>query len=191
MAGISGPSSGLSGDSLVFTLTANDPSPVDQDSGFTFRIDWDGDGVVDETVTGASGTTIAHTYSTPASYSVRVTAEDNDTGVSDAATIAVQILARPTVQGLVWVDVNNDGEVNFGETAIPDVTITLTGIDDLGQSVDRVVQTDENGVYVFTNLRPSNAAGYAIAENQPAGFPDGRDALGTVNGCARWQWRGQ
>jgi hypothetical protein len=181
-AGISGPSSGLSGDSLVFTLTAIDPSPVDSEAGFTFRIDWDGDGVIDEEVTGPSGMTIAHSYSTPGFYDVRVTAEDKDTGVSDEATIAVDVLAPPTIQGLVWVDSNDDGEVNFGETAIPGVTITLTGIDDLGQSVNRVVQTDANGVYVFANLRPSNADGYTIAETQPAAFPDGQDTLGTVNG---------
>jgi len=181
-ASISGPSSGLTGDSLVFTLTAIDPSPIDSEAGFTFRIDWDGNGVIDEMLTAPSGMTIAHSYSTPGLYNVRVTAEDKDTGLSDAATIAVDVLAPPTIQGLVWVDANNDGEVNFGETAVPGVTITLTGIDDLGQSVNRVVQTDANGVYVFANLRPSNADGYTISETQPAGLADGQDILGTVNG---------
>jgi hypothetical protein len=44
------------------------------------------------------------------------------------------------------------------------------------------VQTDANGIYSFANLRPSNSAGYTITESQPAGYPDGRDTLGTVNG---------
>src|SRR5439155_6035068 len=94
----------------------------------------------------------------------------------------IDVLARPTIQGLVWVDFNNDGEVDFGERAVPGVTITLTGIDDLGQPVNRAVPTDANGVYLFANLRPSDAVGYTIAETQPAGLLDGRDALGAVNG---------
>src|SRR5262249_45208467 len=155
-AGISGPSSGLSGDSLVFALTATDASSADQNAGFTFDIDWDGDGVVDETVTGPSMMTIAHTYATPGTYHVRVTAEDKDRGVSDEVTTMINVLARPTIQGLVWVDFNNDGEIDFGERAVPGVTIALTGIDDLGQSVNRTIQTDENGVYRFANLRTSD-----------------------------------
>jgi hypothetical protein len=43
------------------------------------------------------------------------------------------------------------------------------------------VQTDADGVYVFVNLRPSNAAGYTLTETQPAGYPDGTDVLGTIN----------
>jgi hypothetical protein len=39
-------------------------------------------------------------------------------------------------------------------------------------------------VYVFSNLRPSSAAGYTISETQPTDFPDGRDTLGSVNGVS-------
>ena len=84
--------------------------------------------------------------------------------------------------GLVWSDFNNDGEVNFGEKAIPGVTIELTGLDDRGNAVSRSTTTDANGVYAFLDLRPSGAAGYTIRELQPAGFGDGRDIPGTVNG---------
>jgi len=181
-AAISGPSSALVGDSLIFTLSAADPSPVDQGAGFIFSIDWDGNGVVDEMVTGPSGMTIRHTYATPGLYNPSVTAEDQDGGVSDVALTSVNVLTPPTIEGLVWVDFNNDGQVDFGETVIPGVTITLTGTDDLGNSVSRTTQTDANGVYLFINLRPSDAAGYTIAETQPAGFVDGRDTLGSVNG---------
>ena len=35
---------------------------------------------------------------------------------------------------------------------------------------------------MFIDLRPSDANGYTITETQPAGFIDGKDVLGTVNG---------
>ena len=82
------------------------------------------------------------------------------------------------VQGLVWEDFNNDGEVNFGEKAIEGVVIKLNGTDDRGNSVDQNATTDGDGVYGFFDLRPGN---YVITETQPAGFEDGIDSLGTVN----------
>jgi hypothetical protein len=102
--------------------------------------------------------------------------------LASQSAAAVTVLAPSLIQGLVWVDVNNDGQVDFGEKAIAGVTVTLTGTDDLGHAVSQTAQTDANGIYAFTNLRPSNAAGYTITETQPAGFLQGQDALGTVNG---------
>ncbi len=58
--------------------------------------------------------------------------------------------------------------MDFGEKAVAGVTITLTGTDDLGNLVCRVVQTDANGVYNFAGLRPSNEAGYTVT-NSPRG----------------------
>jgi hypothetical protein len=102
--------------------------------------------------------------------------------VGDAFTVNGVALAPSTVQGLVYVDFNNDGQVDFGEKAVAGVTITLTGTDDLGNAVNRVIQSDSNGVYYFADLRPSNDAGYTVAETQPAGLLDGRETLGMVDG---------
>jgi hypothetical protein len=95
--------------------------------------------------------------------------------------VAVIVHTPSAIQGLVYVDFNDDGQVDFGERAVPGVTITLTGADDLGNAVNRTVQTDANGIYAFANVGPSNADGYTLTESQPAGFADGRDTLGTVN----------
>ena len=84
-----------------------------------------------------------------------------------------------SLSGLVYVDFNDDGEVNFGETTIEGVTVTLTGVDDRGNTVSQTVQTDVDGDYVFTELRPGT---YTIAEVQPVGYEDGQDALGTEGG---------
>ncbi|MFA6133926.1 MAG: SdrD B-like domain-containing protein [Phycisphaerae bacterium] len=86
------------------------------------------------------------------------------------------------VQGLVWEDFNNDGLVDFNEQVIAGVTVNLTGINDLGNAVDLTAVTDEDGVYAFTGMRPSNAAGYTLREIQPAGWDDGLDILGMVDG---------
>src|SRR5262249_52265792 len=50
---VSGPSHGVPGQPRTFTLSASDPSPVDQAAGFTFGIDW-GDGST-QSISGPSG----------------------------------------------------------------------------------------------------------------------------------------
>lgn len=96
-------------------------------------------------------------------------------------TVEINVIASSGFHGLVYLDFNNDAEVNFGEQGIANVTITLTGFDDLGQSVNLTTQSDANGIYSFGNLRPSDGAGYSITQSPPAGFIDGLDSLGTVN----------
>ncbi len=87
---------------------------------------------------------------------------------------------RPSgIQALVWVDFNDDGELNFGEKAIAGVAVTLTGTDDRGHTVSLPLTTDAHGIVEFVILRPGN---YKLVENQPSGFRDGKDTLGTVNG---------
>ena len=54
----------------------------------------------------------------------------------------------------MFEDVNNDGVFDAGEPGIAGVDVTLTGTDDLGNAVDVTVQTDVNGDYAFTDLRP-------------------------------------
>jgi hypothetical protein len=82
-AGVFGPTDGDRGQARTFTLTATDPSPVDQAAGFTFAINW-GDGST-QTVTGPSGTAVSHVYTASGAYTVKVTAKDKDGGTSAAA----------------------------------------------------------------------------------------------------------
>ena len=67
----------------------------------------------------------------------------------------------------------------MNDTPIAGVTVTLTGTDDLGHSVQQVTTTDAQGSYWFDALRPGT---YAITETQPSGVTDGNDTLGTING---------
>jgi hypothetical protein len=77
-ASINGPTDGLMGQTLAFDLTAYDPSPVDRAAGFTYRIDWDGNGSVDQTVFGQETLQVSHVFAQPGDYRVRVTVADGN-----------------------------------------------------------------------------------------------------------------
>jgi hypothetical protein len=78
---------------------------------------------------------------------------------------------------MVWIDFNNDGNVDYGESGIPGVLITLNG-----PAGSTTQTTDANGLYMFSGLAPG---AYALAETQTAAYGDGNDALGTVGGQSR------
>jgi hypothetical protein len=86
-----------------------------------------------------------------------------------------------SVSGVVWVDVNGDGQRNATEQGLAGVTIQLTGADDFGNPVSRVTTTAADGSYSFTNLVAGN---YVVTETQPAQFTDGADNVGNLGGTA-------
>jgi PKD domain-containing protein/hemolysin type calcium-binding protein len=84
-AGVSGPTAGVPGQPRDFTVTASDPSSVDQAAGFTYSIDW-GDGTPVETIPqsagNGAGAVVTHDWAVPGTYQVKVTATDKDSGLS-------------------------------------------------------------------------------------------------------------
>ncbi|MHC4986568.1 MAG: SdrD B-like domain-containing protein [Planctomycetota bacterium] len=94
---------------------------------------------------------------------------------------AIESLALPdgTISGFVWEDFNDDAMIDFDEMAIEGATVTLTGTNDLGDAVNLTDVTDADGLYAFTGLR---AGTYTITETQPAGYQDGQESLGEVEG---------
>ncbi len=100
-------------------------------------------------------------------------------GSNDADGYDFAEIRGSRIEGMVWEDFNNDGEVNFGELAIAGARIQLTGTDDHARAVDIVMETDEQGIFEFADLRPGE---YSLAETQPPDYVDGRESLGTVNG---------
>src|SRR5262249_41502851 len=111
-AAISGPADGVRGQTRTFTLTATDPSSVDQAAGFTFSVDW-GDGHT-ETVSGASGMTVDHIYADTGTYMVHVTATDKD-GDSGTAQQTIDIVA---------IQMQGDTLVVGGTNAADDILVT-------------------------------------------------------------------
>jgi RHS repeat-associated protein len=98
-AGVSGPGTGIPGQSLAFTVTATDPSAADAAAGFRYTIDW-GDGslpqIIDPTADNGAGAAANHAYGIPGTFTVRITAADKDGGVgtaslSGALTVAASI----------------------------------------------------------------------------------------------------
>ena len=125
-ANINAPGVGRAGQSQTFVFTANDPSPVDTAAGFTYKIDWNNDGIVDETVTGA-GTNITRNriFNTAGSHVVSYTVTDQNGGVGSAThTIHVD---RVTVAGgvLTWEGTGGDDGVEFRNPAASVIEVQI------------------------------------------------------------------
>ncbi|GLZ42916.1 SdrD B-like domain-containing protein [Actinokineospora sp. NBRC 105648] len=86
---------------------------------------------------------------------------------------------RGSLAGVVFDDTNNNGTQDPGEPGIGGVTVTLSGTDAQGNTVNTVVTSAANGTYTFSNLVGGT---YTITETQPAGYVDGIDAAGTAGG---------
>ncbi len=91
-AGISGPSSATVGKSGKWIFSATDPSAADQAGAFSYAIDWNGDGKIDKTVNAGHSTSVSHTFKSPGSVTVKVTATDRNGGKSARASKAVKVL---------------------------------------------------------------------------------------------------
>jgi hypothetical protein len=136
-ASLRGPVSGLKGDPINFTLGATDVSTADQNAGFTYNIDWDGDGTVDRTVSGADGLVVSHTFATAGSTTVILTATDKDGGTSSQVSHTIEII-QP-----VNVDVkpgNSKNKVNAKSQGVISVVIYTTADFDAATVVGSSVQ---------------------------------------------------
>jgi hypothetical protein len=95
-AGVSGPGNGVPGQPRTFTFTASDPSPTDRAAGFVYTITW-GDGSAPQTVARAagngSGALVDHVYTAPGTYTVTVSATDDDGATGAAATGSLTVQA--------------------------------------------------------------------------------------------------
>jgi uncharacterized repeat protein (TIGR01451 family) len=88
-----------------------------------------------------------------------------------------------SVSGTVFFDSNGNGTQQApGEAGIPNSPLVITGTNDLGQPVTRNIQTDANGNFNVTDLRPGT---YAITQPaQPPGTSNGATAAGPAGGTA-------
>lgn len=124
------PLAGVRGQMLSFTFSATDASSADQSAGFTYRIDWDNDGVIDQIVEGGASVVVQHAYLTNAEgrfFRVKVSAVDKDG--AESAVVSHQL--RVTNFGL-QEDEENPGVMNliYGGTAGIDSVQFISNGDD-------------------------------------------------------------
>jgi hypothetical protein len=96
-AGISGPGAGVRGQPLNYVLSASETGEP-ASTLFTFRIDWDGNGTIDQTVTGPSGMIVSDIFSVSKTYTIKVTAADSvgNTSIAPAATVTIAAIGLQT-----------------------------------------------------------------------------------------------
>jgi Ca2+-binding RTX toxin-like protein len=88
---IDNPYVGLRNQALTFTLGAG---ALPAGTVFTYTIDWNGDGVVDQTVSGPSGTKVTHSYAASGMYQV---------GVAATVQIGPEVYASPLTARYVLI----------------------------------------------------------------------------------------
>ncbi len=129
------------------------------------------------TITVAVSTTFVGTlYNT-----VNVRGNEPETNLNnndDDETTLVQ--AQPSsIGGTVYVDRNDNGIFDPGESVLANVLLTLKGVDNFGATVVRTTTTNSNGSYLFDDL---NAGMYRIVQTQPERYKDGKDSIGSHGG---------
>jgi hypothetical protein len=86
-AGLSGPSSGVTGQPLNYTLAAVE-SGLPAGTTYSYSVQW-GDGSPVQTLAGPSGTQASHVYTAPGAYTVGLTATDPSGQASAPVTLSV------------------------------------------------------------------------------------------------------
>lgn len=90
------------------------------------------------------------------------------------------------IGGFIYVDTDDDGLREQGESGIAGVDVQLVGINTLFPVATQNFRTRADGSYEFTNLPPGT---YRIVElSQPADYLDGKDTVGRVGGNGRGQY---
>ena len=104
-------------------------------------------------------------------------------------------IAEPSISGFVYIDNDEDAIRDPGETAgLANSVLTLTGTNDLGQTINCSITTTGSGAFSFANtgdtdplcqtLRPSDANGYTLAETSPPGLTHTGAFIGSAGGSA-------
>jgi hypothetical protein len=84
-----------------------------------------------------------------------------------------------SLSGQVFWDSNGNGVNDDTNAGIREVSISLIGTTDDGESVGLILETDADGYFAFTGLKSGT---YEIVETQPFGYDQGTNTVGTIDG---------
>lgn len=114
------------------------------------------------------------------SNTANVTGTETDTNTANnSSTLNTPIAVTGSVSGLTYIDADRNGVLSSGEIGIAGVTMTLTGTDILGRTVNRTATTNANGEYSFADVHPGT---YTVTQTQPQGFQSLQNNVGTPAG---------
>ncbi len=85
----------------------------------------------------------------------------------------VPTLLSAIIQGVVYLDIEQNGVVDTNDKLLKNVAINLTGKDARGASVSLTTTTDAQGNYRFENVLTSDVTGYTLTQVHPALYKDG------------------
>ena len=149
LATVSGPGSGVRGQTQTFTFGALDPSPVDQAADFTYSINW-GDGNA-ETVSGPVGSQVGHVYAATGTYTVSVQATDKDGALGAVVQHTITISAVLVQDGNLVV-----GGTTSGDTINLKVADTSGGVRVTINGVTQGVFNPSGAIFVYAQAGTDN-----------------------------------
>ncbi|MEM7455134.1 MAG: DUF4347 domain-containing protein [Planctomycetota bacterium] len=83
------------------------------------------------------------------------------------------------ISGFVYADMDRDKSYDYDDVGLAGVTVTLTGVDDLGAEVSRTTSTDSDGKYVFSGLRSGT---YTVSSADVPTLTDAEEQVGLFDG---------
>lgn len=170
----------LLGDSVTFTATVAGPLGTTGVVGF-----FDGATLLGYGTLGGGVATLTTSALTAGSHNITaIYGGDAQSAGSTSAPLVQSVLTASTISGYVYNDVNNNGLFDAGDNGLYNISLTLTGVNDRGQSVTSTVTTTAGGLFTFTGLRPSGPTGYTITESVPVDYLASQSTIGSQGGVA-------
>ena len=171
----SGPSSGLRGEILSFTLSPTDVGTADQAGTFTYNIDWNGDGLNDQTITGPAGKVVTHTFAAAGNFNVGIKAIDKDGGTSASVAHSVHIdswrlqpnPSNSSLTDLLWSGTAGKDSASFEVSGLNQITVHTTLLNGIVTSTTEVFNGVTGGIIVYGQqgadlLDASTVAGHSL-----------------------------
>nr|WP_261341176.1 SdrD B-like domain-containing protein [Fimbriiglobus ruber] len=142
-----------------------------------------GVGFTDPTNSTDHGTQTTPTTSTSGSVTLSAPGTNPDTAGDANLNVDFGVFQPLSLGDTVWVDANNDGTLDNGETGLPGVTVTLldgNGNPILDQNNSPITTTtNASGQYLFTDLVPGS---YEVRITPPAGYVSSTGTNGSASG---------